>query len=100
MLPKYSLAIFCDGDFWHGRHWSTRRQALAAGANGTYWTRKIEYNLSRDRLVRMQLRRLGWTVFRFWETDILADPDRIADLVSAAFRTDATPATLRYTRPQ
>lgn len=68
------VAVFVDGDFWHGRDWPSRRAALARGANAFYWIAKIEYNRVRDDLTNARLATLGWTVLRLWETDVLRDP--------------------------
>jgi DNA mismatch endonuclease (patch repair protein) len=73
--------VFCDGDFWHGRHWATRRLRLTTGHNAAYWVAKIESNMRRDRRTRRELRSAGWTVLRFWESDILRDPDRAASKI-------------------
>src|SRR5438045_3086924 len=35
------VAVFCDGDFWHGRAWRTRRVKLMGGSNSRYWVAKI-----------------------------------------------------------
>src|SRR5262245_12485941 len=32
--PK--VTVFCDGDFWHGRDWESRRQKLRRGTNADY----------------------------------------------------------------
>ena len=72
------LAIFCDGDFWHGRYWRRLRDALSHGANATYWEAKIARNRERDLEITAILEKQGWRVLRFWETDILADPVRAA----------------------
>ena len=72
------IAVFCDGDFWHGRDWRKRKAKLATGWNASYWTAKIERNRKRDREVSHLLRSLGWTVLRFWETDVRRDPAAIA----------------------
>lgn len=69
--PK--VAVFIDGDFWHGRRWSHRRARLAKGRNSVYWIKKIEYNRARDRMNTRALRAQGWRVVRFWETDVLRD---------------------------
>ena len=66
------VVVFCDGDFWHGKDWAERRNALARGANAEYWIGKIEGNMERDRRNNEVLRSEGWTVLRFWESDILA----------------------------
>jgi G:T-mismatch repair DNA endonuclease (very short patch repair protein) len=78
--------VFCDGDFWHGRRWNERRQKLAHGANGIYWTAKIASNIERDRRINRSLRRQGWTVLRVWETDVLRDPVRVVARVLRAIR--------------
>ena len=67
------VVVFCDGDFWHGRRWKQRREKLARGSNAPYWTAKIAANVARDRRNTRALQRLGWTVVRLWETEILRD---------------------------
>lgn len=74
VLPKYSVLIFCDGDFWHGRNLHRRIAKLKQGHNAKYWTRKIASNVARDRKRSQELRKMGWKVIRVWETDILRDP--------------------------
>lgn len=83
IFPKQKIAVFCDGDFWHGRNWTIRRAKLAAGANAAYWVAKIESNIARDVRVNHQLQELGWTVLRFWEGDLISD---ISSAVSAIKR--------------
>lgn len=78
VISRYRLAIFCDGDFWHGRDWRKRKKKLAQGWNAGYWVAKIARNRERDRTVTSTLRRLGWQVIRVWEGDVLRDPVRIA----------------------
>jgi DNA mismatch endonuclease (patch repair protein) len=70
VFPSKRLAIFCDGDFWHGRYWPRLRKQLAQRANADYWIAKIAANRARDRFRTRQLTESGWTVLRFWETDI------------------------------
>lgn len=77
------VAIFCDGDFWHGKDWARRRARLERGTNATYWTRKIETNMARDAKVNEQLRSAGWCVLRFWESEIKSDTARVADEIES-----------------
>lgn len=93
VFPKARLAIFCDGDFWHGRDWESRRQKLSRGNNADYWLAKIQRNMDRDRRNTRQLRELGWTVLRLWESEIRADPQSLARKVIDALR------ELGYTGP-
>lgn len=80
------VVVFCDGDFWHGRNWRARSRTLARGANAHYWLAKIAGNMKRDRRVTHQLRAEGWTVLRLWETDILADPNAVCQIVKRVVR--------------
>lgn len=81
VFSKAHIAIFCDGDFWHGRRIEERLKKLSAGHNAHYWTEKIQRNLERDRRHDAELRSAGWTVLRFWESDILRDSEAIAKTV-------------------
>jgi DNA mismatch endonuclease (patch repair protein) len=70
VFPKQRIAIFVDGDFWHGKNLSVRLAKLARGHNAMYWTAKIAANCARDRRLRAILKRRGWTVVRVWESDL------------------------------
>ena len=63
------IAVFCDGDFWHGYRYADKKRPA-----GRYWREKIERNMARDRYVTRRLRREGWSVLRFWEHDIHKNP--------------------------
>ena len=75
------VAIFCDGDFWHGRKWLTLEGKLTQGTNGEYWSAKIGTNIERDRRNNALLEGSGWRVIRIWETDIKKDVAAAATLV-------------------
>src|SRR5713226_8923721 len=69
------LAIFIDGDFWHGGQWRRRRLArledqFQKTESRAYWLKKIRRNMSRDCAITAALLSEGWIVFRFWESDI------------------------------
>jgi len=78
------LVVFVDGDFWHGKHWRRRKARLARGHNSDYWIAKITRNISRDRARNFKLRASGWTVLRFWESDILSDVRKVVQRVRSA----------------
>jgi len=67
-IKKYRLAVFIDGEYWHGYNWEERKAKLKT--NREFWIPKIERNMQRDREVNAQLENLGFTVFRFWESEI------------------------------
>jgi len=101
VFPKSRVVVFCDGDYWHGRHWRTRRAKLRRGANPEYWIAKISSNRARDPRTTAALRSQGWHVIRLWETDILKDPRRAAsevrDIVDARRGAHpAPPITMRF----
>lgn len=80
------IAVFCDGDFWHGRNLEARLARLQAGHNAPYWTAKIRRNVERDRTNDAELKAAGWAVVRLWESDILRDPEAAAGLVAELYR--------------
>ena len=84
VFRKQRLAVFCDGDFWHGRAWHNRRERLRKGANADYWIPKIGANIARDARYTAELEEAGWTVLRLWESDIRQDPEAAADRVERA----------------
>jgi DNA mismatch endonuclease (patch repair protein) len=71
VLEKTRIAIFIDGEFWHGYKWREKRKKIKA--NRPYWVPKIERNISRDKRNNQRLRKAGWKVIRFWEHQITKD---------------------------
>jgi len=67
-FKKIKLAIFVDGEFWHGKDWEIRKENIKS--NREYWIPKIEKNISRDQIVNAELVKEGWTVLRFWAREI------------------------------
>jgi DNA mismatch endonuclease (patch repair protein) len=86
VFTRVKLAIFCDGDFWHGRNWEERAKKLGQGTNSAYWLAKIRRNMERDHQNTKKLEDMGWTVLRLWETQILADTWREAEKVVETLR--------------
>lgn len=83
LFSKAKIAIFCDGDFWHGRDWESRRHKLSTGTNSDYWIAKIRRNIERDRDNTARLEEMGWTVLRFWETQILAALQDVVKIIAS-----------------
>lgn len=55
-------------------------------ANRDYWIDKFTKRVKRDDEVTAALEEEGWTVLRFWESDVRGDPDGVASLVETAVR--------------
>ena len=77
---KLKVAIFCDGDFWHGWDWEERRDRIKS--NQSYWIPKIEHNMEKDDEVNHHLLSQGWLVIRVWEHEIRKDITGTADMIS------------------
>jgi DNA mismatch endonuclease (patch repair protein) len=89
LFPGSRVAVFIDGDLWHGNSWRVRGlpSLEAQFPNRTeWWVAKITRNMERDRQVNEQLAAEGWTVLRFWESDTLADPNAVARQIAASVR--------------
>lgn len=65
---KYRIAVFVDGEFFHGYNWEEKKLKLKD--NREYWIAKIERNMDRDIRVNDFLKMKGWRVIRFWDRDI------------------------------
>jgi DNA mismatch endonuclease (patch repair protein) len=87
-ITKHKIAIFCDGEFWHGKNWNVAEKKIKT--NRGYWIPKIEQNISRDNETDMKLYRLGWIVLHFWGKDIQKNlADCVREVKDAIFETMA-----------
>lgn len=68
-ITKFRIAVFVDGEFWHGFDWDNRKAKLKS--NRDYWIAKIEENIDRDYRNNALLEDMGWIVLHFWEKDVL-----------------------------
>ena len=78
---RKKIAVFCDGDFWHGYRYEQKKRLRKK-----FWRDKIENNMKRDRRYSRKLRRDGWSVLRLWEHDIEKDPEKCRRKIVAKFR--------------
>lgn len=83
-FPRRKVAIFCDGDFWHGRSYKKDK-----GGYKKFWREKIADNIKRDKKVNRRLKKEGWTVLRFWKTEILGDVDRCVEKIITHLSTNS-----------
>ena len=81
VLMKYKIAIFCDGEFFHGKDWEILKPRLEKSNNSNFWISKISRNRERDEEVNKQLLFMGWTVIRFWGNDIKKNTDECVKVV-------------------
>lgn len=78
-LTTYRVAVFVDGEFWHGENWEERKSKLKH--NHEYWIEKIEENMARDKRVDVRLQDMGWTTVHFWEKQVLKHTDECLQVV-------------------
>ena len=86
-----AVAVFVDGDFWHGNSWRLRGCAdlesqFRKWRRPGFWLKKIRGNMERDRRVDRALRKDGWRVLRVWESQVLKDVERCARRVHQAVK--------------
>lgn len=80
-ITKYKIAIFCDGEFFHGKDWEVLKPRLLRGSNSEYWISKISRNKERDDEINKKLLFMGWTVIRFWGDDIKNHPNECVKVI-------------------
>jgi len=80
VFTRKRIAIFVDGAYWHGHP-----DHFTLGHLGDYWDRKILRTQQRDREQSGQLKALGFVVIRFWDFEVLADPQRCAQAIAGCY---------------
>lgn len=65
VFNEEKVAVFIDGDFWHGYRFPVWRSILKPT-----WQKKIGQNRTRDRRNFGKLRRAGWKVIRIWQHSV------------------------------
>src|ERR1700755_2562057 len=70
VFSKQMVAVFIDGDFWHGFRFPAWEHKVS-----DFWKAKILKNRARDQKNFRKLRRMGWTVIRIWQHEIKKDTE-------------------------
>lgn len=88
VFPQQRIAVFVDGEYWHGGQWERRGQLslpaqLARLSRSDYWERKIRGNAQRDLATTATLSERGWYCLRFWARDAQHRTERCADRIIA-----------------
>ena len=64
VLPRYAVAVFVHGCFWH-RHGC--RATTTPASRQEFWTAKFQENVKRDKRNVKDLMSNGWRVMIIWE---------------------------------
>ena len=86
-IAKYKLAVFGDGDFWHGNEHKVRELYSLEDLfpiNAEFCCSKILANIERDRRVNQRLLRESSSVMRIWASSIPNKPNEAAESIHAA----------------
>lgn len=79
VFKSKKIAIFCDSEFWHGKDYLEGKYPIKT--NKEFWNKKLEQNIKRDKEVNKQLNEEGWTVLRFWASDIEKNLSFVVDKI-------------------
>ncbi len=82
-LPKKKIAVFIDGDFWHGYKFQQWKRRIPK----EYWREKIALNIARDKKNRRALRKKGWKVLRVWGHDLLLNSEKTLSKIEEFLQT-------------
>lgn len=89
VLPRYRVAVFVDGCFWHGCPAHGRRTPWT-GPNAELWESKMARNAERDRRSTRLAEEAGWTVLRIWEHEVTQDVSAAVERVRATTAGEST----------
>lgn len=89
VFSRSRVAVFVDGDFWHGNQWRLRglrslEEQFEGSPKSEYWVPKIRRNIIRDGDATRRLEYEGWIVIRLWESDLKRDLDACVQKVAEA----------------
>jgi DNA mismatch endonuclease, patch repair protein len=92
VFPKYRVAIFVHGCFWH-RHRACGRARMPK-SNVRYWRAKFLRNVRRDREAIKHLKSIGWKAVTIWECQTRKN-GKLITLIKRLFKQEKRLASLR-----
>lgn len=82
VMPRYRLAVFVDGCYWHSCPEHGRKTPFT-GPNAALWEEKMLRNKERDVRATALTEEAGWRVVRLWECEVVGSPGLAAQRVLA-----------------
>jgi DNA mismatch endonuclease, patch repair protein len=95
VFAKQRVAVFVDGDFWHGWRLPVWQHKLTA-----FWREKLCGNRVRDSRNFRRLRSRGWHVVRIWQHDVVRDLEKCIRRIECALRQRQTARASRRRLPR
>ena len=77
VFRRKKIIVFIDSDFWH----CNPKKFIMPTTNKIYWKKKIQGNIERDKLVTKTLKKEGWKILRFWESNIKKNVIKVVDKI-------------------
>lgn len=85
VFTRAKVAVFIDGDFWHGFRFSMWKHKVSS-----FWKTKISKTIERDTENQFRLQEMGWTVIRLWQHELEHDYEASIQRVVAAIGTKSS----------
>jgi DNA mismatch endonuclease (patch repair protein) len=93
VLPRYKVAVFVHGCFWHGHTCSRGKRPIS---NTAFWNKKLDANRLRDKRDRASLKSLGWRTVVIWQCALARASERLVNRLKLeradAFRPERDPS--------
>jgi DNA mismatch endonuclease, patch repair protein len=84
VLPKFRVAVFVHGCFWHSH--SCRYGRVVPATRAEFWSAKRAGTVERDEKKKRALEELGWRVLSLWECE-MKDREALAEVLRNFLRT-------------
>ncbi len=83
VFRKNNVAVFVDGEFWHGHNWLKKGKKPKTA----FWKKKLLRNIARDKKVNYKLHAMGWQYVRVLDSQVIKKPkyvlSRIRNVLSS-----------------
>jgi len=92
-LPESDIVVQFDGDYWHGNPAKYKKFADLSKAPDSAFRplNKVQrMNMRKDAGQNAYLRKCGYTVLRFWESDVKTNPGEVRSKILAALDEEKT----------
>lgn len=84
VFPKYRIAVFVHGCFWH-RHPNCVKTTTPKSSI-EMWSAKFKRNIERDAANIAEMSRLGWRTEVIWECETKS-PEKLSQRLNSIFKT-------------